>query len=218
MIVAAACNGFPLALASCCVEGWNGEVQNLKKALKLALVEAEKGYHWGQAGVARIYIALTGCCATVSHNPPSMTGSFDFLDCSPKKGTYGKAIQEIVVSNANLAIQQGNAIALVVLAKHYLVVHEVGKAVELLDRAVSLDVPDAMHQLGMLYSHGCGSVVVKHIGKARGLLYAAVAHGRQEAQLELDRLDALDVEARRVAEMRRAQLVAAAQESMHHDY
>ena len=168
MMEASASFGFPMAVAHCYLNGWNGLKWDNKIAFDM-FVKIEKetnGYHWAQ-------YMLGGCYEF---------GYAQFVDENDKKR----------IEYYSLSAEQGNSVAMLNLGYCY----ENGKgtdvnlkkAFEVYEKGANLGYCHAMCNVGNCYKYGWG--VTKNLNKAREWFTKSAAQGFTGAQTSLDELNA----------------------------
>ena len=166
MIEASASAGFPMAVADCRLQGWNGTKRDFKKAFDMYVkIEQEtNGYHWAQLCLGDCYHCGQGT-----------------------DQEYIKTVEWYTKSS-----EQENSLAMCYLGLCY----ENGegcdqnktKAGELYEKSAQLGNSDAMFNLGACYEEGGG--VTKDLNQAREWYTKAAAQGCAKAQAEIDLLNA----------------------------
>ena len=167
MTEASASLGFPMAVAECHFQGWNGFEDDEKKAFDM-FVKIEKetnGHHWAQFSLGQCY-------------------------------HYGYGVDKDVLKGVeyySLSAEQGNSMAMVSLG----ICYSAGKgtdvnktkAFELYEKSANLGCSNAMLHIGNCYESGWDEVT-KDLNKAREWYTKAAAQGDPDAQTALDELNA----------------------------
>ena len=167
MIEASASSGFPMAVAKCHYQGWNGMEEDFTKAFEMFVkIEQEtNGYHWAQYSL--------GLCYEDGHG------------ASENRRT---AVKWYTKSS-----EQGNHVAMNSLGICYdqldtTLAFGIGKALELYEKSAQLGNSIAMFNLGACYEESAG--VTKDLNTAREWYTKAAAQGCAKAQAEIDLLNA----------------------------
>ena len=164
MIEASASSGFPMAVAYCYLWGWNGLIEDEKKAFDMSKkIEKENGYHWAQFVSGRCYQYGYGVDADDQKR-------FEYYSLSSEQGniramnSLGYCYEQGIGTDASKT-----------------------KAVEWFEKSANLGYCVCMKNLGMYYKKGLG--VTKNLNKAREWLTKAADQGYTDAQTALDDLN-----------------------------
>ena len=162
MIEASASAGFPMAVAYCHYQGWNGLNEDEKKAFD-EFVKIEKdtnGYHDAQFMIGVCYY-------------------------------YGYGIEKDIIRAAEWytkSTEQGHSTAMVNLGYCYSngfgVTKDMTKAFDLYEQSALLGHSEGMDYVGLCYE--CGYGVTKDLNKAREWYTQAIAQGCLKAQQHLE--------------------------------
>jgi len=166
MIEASASAGFPMAVAYCYYEGWNGLKKDDKKAFdEFVKIENDtNGYHYAQFMIGRCYHYGQGTVKDMVRAAESYTKS---------------AEQGISNAMCTLGYFYSNGLG---------VTKDLTKTFELYKQSALLGHSMGMFNLGVYYQYGVG--VAKDVNKAKEWYAKAAAHGNTKAQTELNRLKA----------------------------
>jgi len=165
MIEASASSGFPLAVAYCCYQGWNGMEKDKKKSFDMHVkIEQEtNGYHWAQF--------LLGVCYDYGRGTDQdHTKVFELYTKSSEQGN-SDAMNSLGVKFLKRDQGQDHA-----------------NAVELFLKSAQLGHSTAMFNCGACYAKGVGTL--KDVIKARKYYLQATAQKHIHAPTFLDQLNA----------------------------
>ena len=167
MVETSASSGFPMAVAYCHLNGWNGLKRDRQKVFDM-LIKIEKemnGYHWAQR--------MLGYCYEYGYGADKD---------NKKRSEY-----------YSLSAEQGNSLAMVSLGYSHQEALETTenkiKALEWYEKSAKAGDSMAIHNVGFYYHRGWGGLN-KDLNKAKEWYRKAVAQGSTLAQTELDTLNA----------------------------
>ena len=167
MIEVSASSGFPMAVACCHLNGWNGLKWDRKKAFDM-FVRIEKetnGYHWAQFSLGQCYEYGYG----VGKDEKKI---FKYYSLSAEQGT------SVAMNNLAYCYSQGKGTDV-----------NKTKAFEWYEKSANLGLCYAMNNVGSFYQHGLGGVT-KDVNTAKQWYTKAAAQGYTDAQTALDKLNA----------------------------
>ena len=164
MIEASASSGYPMAVAECHYNGWNGLKQDFKKGFEMYLkIEKEtNGDHWAQYMLGECYENGNG--TDQDHN------KFEFYTKSAEQGNF------LAMNNVGNCYYMGEG-----CDQNYT------KAFEWYEKSANLGHSTGMYNVGICYENG--KRVTKDLNKAKEWYAKAAAQGDAEAQEKLDKLN-----------------------------
>ena len=167
MIEASASAGFPMAVADCHFNGWNGLKHDMKKAFD-EFVKIEKdmnGYHYAQK--------MIGWCYNHGYGTEK-----DMIRAAMWYGKSAEQGNSIAMYNLGYCYDLGRGVDL-----------DMTKAFELYEQSALLGNSAAMYNVGVFYEKGVG--VTRNLNKAKEWFTKAAAQGDPDAQTQLDSLNAV---------------------------
>ena len=164
MIEASASSGFPMAVAYCHYNGWNGLKRNCKKAFDLCVKIDKKtnGYHWAQYLLGRCYENGYG----VDQDDKKR---FEYMSLSSEQGNSA------AMNSLGYCYDNGKGTDV-----------NRNKAFEWYEKSANLGDCSAMYNVGFTFQYGFG--VTKDSKKAKEFYTKAAAQGEPNSQTRLNNL------------------------------